>query len=162
MSKIAHPIVSVKLKEKYRLTNWSTYNEGLKQGGSLTLWLSEDVAQQWYHHGQPHKGGQFISTNECILLLLTLKVTFKLAFRQLEGFASSLMTFLQLPLQVPHYSPICRRQKGLRVSRGIDKQLLSEPVHGVIDSRGLKVYGEGEWKVRKQTAYLAQDSLGGG
>jgi hypothetical protein len=149
MSKIAKPIVTVKPKEKYRLSNWPAYNAGLKQRGSLTLWLSEDIAQQWYHQGHPQKGGQFIYANDCILLLLTLKVTFKLAFRQLEGFAASLMALLQLDLAVPDYSQICRRQKGLPVPLGINKALQEGSVHLVIDSSGLKMYGEGEWKVRQ-------------
>jgi len=149
MSKIEKAAVEVKPKEKYRLTNWSAYNAGLQQRGSLTLWLSEAIAQQWYHQGQPHQGGQFIYANDCILLLLTLKITFKLAFRQLEGFACSLMTLLQLDLPVPDYSQICRRQKGLSIPLGFQKRLLSESLHVVIDSSGLKVYGEGEWKVRQ-------------
>ena len=149
MSKIASPTVEVKPKEKYRLTNWSAYNAGLKQRGSLTLWLCEDVAQQWYHQGEAKKGGQFIYANACIVLLLTLKVTFKLPFRQLEGFACSLMDLLKLGLRVPDYSQICRRQKGLTVPMGLGKRLLREPLHLVIDSSGLKVYGEGEWKVRQ-------------
>lgn len=147
MSKIANPPVSV--KEQYHLTNWPSYNAGLKQRGSLTLCLSEDVAQQWYHQGRAQKGGQFIYANDCILLLSTLKVTFKLPFRQLEGFACSLMELLKLHLRVPDYSQICRRQKGLSVPLGLEKRLLGESVHLVIDSSGLKVYGEGEWKVRQ-------------
>jgi hypothetical protein len=149
MSKIENPPISVKPKEKYQLTNWPSYNAGLKLRGSLTLWLSEDMAQQWYHQGQRQKGGQLVYANDCILLLLTLKATFKLPFRQLEGFACSLMRLLQLHLRVPDYSQICRRQKGLSVPLGIQKRSLSEPVHLVIDSSGLKVYGEGEWKVRQ-------------
>jgi hypothetical protein len=82
-------------------------------------------------------------------MLLTLKVTFKLPFRQLEGFACSLMKLLKVDLQVPDYSQICRRQKGLPVPLGLSKRLLSQPLHLVIDSSGLKVYGEGEWKVRQ-------------
>ena len=149
MPKIAPTALAVKPKEKYHLTNWPSYNEGLKQRGSLTLWLSEDIAQRWYYQGQPQKGGQLIYANDCILLLLTLKVTFKLAFRQLEGFACSLMTLLQLDLPVPDYSQICRRQKGLSVPLGIDRGLNKEAIHLVIDSSGLKIYGEGEWKVRQ-------------
>jgi hypothetical protein len=149
MSKIDTPVLAVKPKEKYRLTNWSTYNEGLKQRGSLTLWLSEDIAQQWYHQGQRQKGGQFIYADACMLLLLTLKVTFKLPFGQLEGFGCSLMVLLKLDLRVADYSQICRRQKGLNVPLGIEKRSLSQAVHLVIDSSGLKVYGEGEWKVRQ-------------
>jgi hypothetical protein len=45
MSKIDTAALAVKPKEKYRLTNWSSYNAGLKQRGSLTLWLCEDLAQ---------------------------------------------------------------------------------------------------------------------
>jgi hypothetical protein len=149
MSKIDKAAFEVKPKEKYRLTNWSAYNVGLKQRGSLSLWLSEELAQQWYHQGQRQKGGQFIYADACILLLLTLKVTFKLPFGQLEGFACSLMDLLQLDLQVPDYSQICRRQKGLPIPLGLGKRLLSEPIHLVIDSSGLKVYGQGEWKVRQ-------------
>jgi hypothetical protein len=147
MSKIDTSTVVVKLKEKYRLRNWSSYNAGLQQRGSLTLWLSEDVAQQWYHQVQRQKGGEFIYADECILLLSTLKVTFKLPFRQLEGFACWLMALLKLGLRVADYSQICRRQKGLTLPLGLSKCLLNEPVHLVIDSSGLKVYGEGEWKV---------------
>lgn len=149
MSKIDTTALGVKPKEKYRLTNWPAYNQGLKQRGSLTLWLSDEVAQQWYHQGQRQKGGRVIYANACILLLLTLKVRFKLPFRQLEGFACSLMTLLQVDLRIPNYSQICRRQKGLPVPIGLSKALLGEPVHLVIDSSGLKVYGEGEWKVRQ-------------
>jgi len=149
MSKIETRALAAKPKEKYRLTNWSAYNQGLKQRGSLTLWLCEEVAQQWYHQGPRQKGGQFIYANDCILLLLTLKVTFKLPFRQLEGFACSLMELLKLNLIVPDYSQICRRQKGLPVPLGMSKRLTQEAVHLVIDSSGLKIYGEGEWKVRQ-------------
>ncbi|MBD2396052.1 hypothetical protein H6G11_17550 [Cyanobacterium aponinum FACHB-4101] len=35
------------MKEKYRLRNWSEYNQGLKQRGSLTFWISEDTLS---HH----------------------------------------------------------------------------------------------------------------
>jgi hypothetical protein len=174
MSKIATLVLPAKpngaaQREKYRLTNWSAYNAGLKQGGSLTLWLSDEVAQQWYYQGQRQKGGQFIYANDCILLLLPLKVTFKLPFRQLEGFACSLMGLLKLDLQVPDYSQICRRQKGLPVPLGLNKQLLAEPVHLVIDSSGLKVYGEGERSAAAvegaparsgQTPHLAKATLG--
>jgi hypothetical protein len=149
MSKIETTALPAKSTEKYQLTNWSAYNEGLKQRGSLTLWLSDEVAQQWYHQGQQQKGGRFIYADACILLLLTLKVTFKLPFRQLEGFVCSLMKLLQLDLRVPDYSQVCRRQKGLSVPLGLGKRLLGESVHLVIDSSGLKVYGEGEWKVRQ-------------
>ena len=85
----------------------------------------------------------------CIVLLLTLKVTFRLPFRQLEGFAESIFGLMGIDLQVPSYTQICRRQSGLNVPLNVRKSLQEgEAIHLVVDSSGLKIYGESEWKVR--------------
>ena len=47
---------------------------------------------------------------------------------------------------MPHYSNLCRRAATAR----IESPRTSEgPVHLVLDCTGMKVYGEGEWKVRQ-------------
>lgn len=80
---------------------------------------------------------------------------FALPFRQVEGFARSLMLLLGLERQVtlPSYSQICRRQKELsvRIRKGDQRRVEvgGERLHLVVDSTGLKVYGEEEWKVRQ-------------
>jgi hypothetical protein len=51
-------------------------------------------------------------------------------------------------LSVPDYSTLCRRQ-GLLPTEVSKRLLLGENLSIGIDSTGLKVYGEGEWKVRK-------------
>jgi hypothetical protein len=38
-----------KPKERYKIMNWSAYNSGLKQRGSLTLWIDEKVSENLYH-----------------------------------------------------------------------------------------------------------------
>ena len=55
-----------------------------------------------------------------------------------------------LALAVPDYSTLSRRQGALAVELP-KKQPDSpaRPMHLVVDSTGLKVYGEGEWKVRQ-------------
>ena len=50
-------------------------------------------------------------------------------------------------LVVPNYSTLARRQAGLALA--ILVQPTKEPMHLVVDSAGLKTYGEGECKVRK-------------
>jgi len=35
---------SLPLKARYRVTNWPDYNRALVQRGSVTLWLSDEVA----------------------------------------------------------------------------------------------------------------------
>ncbi|BEC69416.1 hypothetical protein VEE57_11320 [Escherichia coli] len=35
-------------KQKFRITNWSTYNKALINRGSLTFWLDDEAIQAWY------------------------------------------------------------------------------------------------------------------
>jgi hypothetical protein len=51
---------------------------------------------------------------------------------------------------VPHYNTLSRRQQGLTVV--IPYRSRSESLHLIVDSAGLKVLGEGEWKVRRHGA----------
>ncbi len=149
MTKVDALSNSNKPSDRYKITNWSEYNTGLKRRGSLTLWIDESVSSSWYHQGPIKRGGQMIYSAACILVLLTLKATFRLPFRQLEGFAVSIFELMGIDLVVPSYTQICRRQTGLAVPLGISDRLKKgEAIHLVVDSSGLKIYGECEWKVR--------------
>jgi hypothetical protein len=50
-------------------------------------------------------------------------------------------------LPVPNYSTLSRRAQTLTVL--LPALRSGEPLHLVLDSTGLKLYGEGEWTVRK-------------
>lgn len=134
-------------KEKYRITNWAAYNQALVNRGSITIYFSQEAIEGWYDDGPVQRGGQYVYSDLCIETLLMLKVVFKLAYRQTQGFAQSLLKSMELELEVPCYTQIQRRSKTL------DIEAFNIPAGGsiniVIDSTGLKVYGEGEWKVRK-------------
>ena len=69
-------------------------------------------------------------------------------FRQLQGLIKSLIQILGADLVCPHYSVFSRRAKDLDISM---RKLLKpgEHLNIVFDSTGIKVFGEGEWKVRK-------------
>ncbi|WP_198246625.1 transposase [methane-oxidizing endosymbiont of Gigantopelta aegis] len=43
-----------KKKQRYKLKNWSNYNQALINRGSLTLWFEESMIKQWH---QPEKTG---------------------------------------------------------------------------------------------------------
>jgi len=34
-------------KKRYRITNWPSYNESLRQRGDVTIWLSREVEAGW-------------------------------------------------------------------------------------------------------------------
>ena len=47
-----------KYKTVYRISNWPTYEAGLRQRGSVTLWLSEDARKAWCYRGRRKPGGK--------------------------------------------------------------------------------------------------------
>src|SRR6478736_6103983 len=77
---------------------------------------------------------------------LSLRAVFKLALRQTQGFLQDLTRQLGLELEVPNYSTFSRRAATLTVPQPVWRG--DGPVHLAIDATGLKVHGEGEWKVR--------------
>ncbi|WP_162007397.1 IS5 family transposase [Klebsiella pneumoniae] len=92
-------------KQKFRITNWPTYNKALINRGSITFWLDDEAIQAWYESATPSSRGRPQRYSDlAITTVLVIKRVFRLTLRAAQGF---------------------------------------------IDSTGLKVFGEGEWKVKK-------------
>jgi hypothetical protein len=135
----------VSLKEKYKTSNWSQYNSSLIKRGSLTIWFEENTKDNWPFTGSQKPGGKKIYSDLAIEFCLTIRSLFRLPYRQTEGMVTSLMQLASLDLPVPCYTQFNRRTKHIDVSLNNS----NEAIHIAIDSTGLKVYGEGEWVVRK-------------
>jgi hypothetical protein len=136
-------------KAMYRVKNWAEYNKSLVQRGSITLWISEEVLATW-HPAPPDKrprGGQIRYSDQAIECVMMLKVVYRLPYRQVTGFVQSLLDLLGAEARVPDYTLVCKRSSDLEVSLPISH--CDKPKHIVVDSTGLKIYGEGEWKVRQ-------------
>jgi len=133
---------------RYKITNWSEYNQALKDRGSLEIWIDSKVEERWYYQGKSQRGGQYRYSEECIELAATLRELYNLPYRQTQGFLASLIRLAGWNLQVPDYTSINRRRKNLRF-RITGEEQTSKKKYILIDSTGLKVYGEGEWKVRQ-------------
>ncbi len=133
-------------KELYRVKNWSEYEEALVQRGSITFWLSDDFEKVWLYTGEKQRGSQFDYSDKAIEIMLTIKEVFHLTNRSVEGFVRSLFGMMNISLSVPDHTTLSKRGKSLKVK-------LPRKANGglklVLDSTGLKIYGEGEWKVRK-------------
>lgn len=132
-------------KTLYRVKNWSEYDKALVQRGSITFWMSDDFEKTWLHAGKKQRGSQFDYSDQAILVMLTVKEVFHLTNRGVEGFVCSLFRMLKINLSVPDHSTLSKRGKGLKVN--LPKKT-SQRLNIVMDSTGLKIYGEGEWKVR--------------
>ena len=139
-----------KVKGKYKLRNWKEYNSSLSKRGSLSLWIEASVLEDWPKIDPCKKEvGQRVYPDSIILCCLLLKINYRLKYRQAIGFISSLLFLLgEGSYAVADYTTLCRRQGILpvEVSQRLDR---GEKMDIAIDSTGLKVYGEGEWKVRK-------------
>ena len=131
----------------YRVRNWAAYDQPLKQRGSVTLWFSTEAVQAWSDQGPAQRGAQCVYSDAAIATALTLRLIYDLALRQTEGFVESVLGLMGLDLSAPDHSTLSRRQRGLSIQW--PTRVTNEPIHVVVDSTGLKVYGEGEWKVRQ-------------
>jgi hypothetical protein len=136
-----------KSKDKYKLTNWREYNKGLKNRGKITIWIKDEVLRSWSYEGKRERGGKIEYSDLAIEICSSIKILFKLGYRQTEGFIESLFEIMRVDIPVPSYSQINRRVRKLKIS--FEKFNKEGDIDIVVDSTGLKVYGEGEWKVRK-------------
>ena len=132
-------------KSLYRVKNWSEYDKALVQRGSITFWMSDDFEKTWMHTGKKQRGSQFDYSDQAILVMLTVKEVFHLTNRGVEGFVRSLFWMMKINVPVPDHSTLSKRGKTLKVN--LPKKT-SPSLTIVMDSTGLKIYGEGEWKVR--------------
>lgn len=126
-------------KKVYRVRNWSEYNKGLVNRGSLSIWFDKKHMES----AEGEHGNQSYS-DALILCALTLRQLFGLTYRATEGFLRSLIELHHLKIPSPDYSTLCRRSKDLRVPLHIKPS--NKPRHILIDSTGVQVLGEGEWK----------------
>ena len=135
-------------KAQYRVRNWAEYNQSLVKRGSMTLWISDDVLTAWQPTttGPRPRGGQKQYSDGAMECLLMVKAVYHLPLRATEGFAQSLCHLLKVEVPVPDYTTLCRRAKTLPVTLPTTAH---SPIHAVLDSTGLKIFGEGEWKVRQ-------------
>ena len=141
-----HTKPSSRPKTLYRVKNWSEYEKALVQRGSITFWLSDDFEQVWLYAGEKQRGSQYEYSEKAIEIMLTIQEVFHLSNRGVEGFVRSVFEMLNIHLPVPDHSTLSKRAKTLKVR--LPKKT-KRSMNLVLDSTGLKLYGEGEWKVRK-------------
>lgn len=136
-------------KKQYRVRNWGEYNASLVERGSLEVWIDDEVLANWEPQpdGPRRRGAQVRYSAGAIECMLTLSAVMSLPLRQTEGFGRSVMKMLRVDVRVPDYTTLCKRKKDLKVNLSARKG--RGPLHILVDSTGLRVYGEGEWKVRK-------------
>jgi len=122
--------------------NWSQYNKKLVNRGRITIWIEESLAKNPFDRqlgrGRPRFSDTFL------IAALSLRIVYSLSLRSLQGFMMDIFMLLGINLPVPHYSLYSKRIKNLKLPK-LSSRL---PSHILIDTSGVKVIGEGEWKVK--------------
>lgn len=133
-------------KKKYKVRNWKEYNESLVQRGALMVHISPAAQEGWFELRPAVKPGKpRIFSDLAIETSLAIQQAFRLPLRNTEGVVRQLLSPLGFP--APDFTTLAKRGKTLPVAVRV-RPLGNEPLHLVVDSSGIKVYGEGEWKVR--------------
>jgi len=133
-------------QKKYKIRNWSEYNDSLVERGNIEFWLDPKTLKKWKAKLQGKKGRAQLYTNLSITITLQFGKVFHQKLRQTEGLLKSIFKSANIELPVPDYSTLSKRGGDLNIvlpKTNKDKVIL------ILDSTGLKVYGEGEWKVRQ-------------
>src|SRR3954447_13311733 len=134
-------------KMAFKVRNWPAYEAGLRRRGSLTLWIEDGALENWQTVGQ---AGQARHTDAAIQTSLMVRAAFKLPLRQTEGLMASVLTLMDLTISAPDHTTVSRRAVTLPVIQA--RVVPPGPLHVLIDSTGLQVYGAGQWLEAKHGA----------
>jgi hypothetical protein len=139
---------SIVPKKKDGTIDWKRYNEALVERGSITFWIETETVEGWVEEPDVKaRGGQRVYSDAAIACILTMRSVFHLALRNVEGFCRSLLAETKRNLPTPNFTTLSRRCGQLEVP--LPRSLPKGAIDIVVDSTGIKVYGEGEWKVRQ-------------
>lgn len=112
------------------------------------MWITEDVVQTWHTaEAAPKRGHPRTYTDTAILTMATLQEIYQVGLRQTQGLMESIGQLLHLEVAIPDYTTLSRRRATLEIA--LPRTRSTEALHVVVDSTGVKVFGEGEWKVRQ-------------
>jgi len=146
--------------------DWKQYNKQLINRGKIHFWVKPEVIKKWRAGKQKKNGHPLVYSDSFIQAISYIRFKFRMSLRETEGFFTSFVALIKKDTQVPCYTQICRRLKSLSLpSELIQKKGVTDVV---LDTTGLKIYGEGEWraeryggKKRWKKLHLSMDVISG-
>jgi len=132
---------------KKSIKNWAAYNEGLKKRYDISVYFAdESVFEKPAPTGEGGRPKEY--SDGYIELGLTLKAIYRMPYRGLEGFVRGVLRLNGLENKaVPDFTTFCNRAKELKIAFRL-AALEGKKINLLVDTTGLKIYGEGEWKMK--------------
>jgi len=128
-----------------RKRTWKKYNPNLINRGRVSFYIDPDALNS-LKRSKRKRGRPRVFSHPLIQLLLILKIQYRLSYRALEGFAKDILPLFNEGIKLPSYSVICRRAPELGAL--LPKLSKRKPQVIMLDATGVKIFGEGEWKVK--------------
>src|SRR6202007_1680145 len=101
-----------------------------------------EAVEAWHAPATGERGGQPVYSAIAIETGLALRLVFHQPLRQTEGMLRSIADVLAVDIAIPAHTTLSSRVGGLMVlPKRIDRD---EPLNLLVDSTGLKIYGEEE------------------
>src|SRR4051812_48318452 len=132
---------------KYKVSNWREYDQALQERGSLTVWITPEAIAAWHPPRTGKRGRAPLYSDLALETGHVLRLAFGRPWRQTEGLLRSIAALLGVRWAVPDHTTFSRRSARLSLVTALPPT--PGPVHVVMDSTGLKVYGAGEWHREK-------------
>ena len=135
---------------KFKVTNWSEYNNILRNRGRIDFMISKDLSDGWYEDsgGNKKRGGQRRYSDKAIFICFQIRYLFGLKLRQTQGFINWIFMMSGLPLVCPDYTTLCKRGKKLNLEGLLDSKD-KEFDYICLDSTGIQTYTGNEWLENK-------------
>lgn len=131
-------------KTNYRVRNWRQYNKALMNRGSITVWISEEIANNLTKRRAEAAHGNQVYSDTLIELCLTLRQVYGRPLRATQGLVQSIFTLMKLKAPVPNYTTLSRRAKKLTIKLKARPNPTGRTI--LVDSTGVQVIGGTEWK----------------
>ena len=134
-------------KPRYKVTNWTEYNNRLRQRGDITIWFTKAAIAEWHPIKTGIRGRPQKYSNLAIETALLIRQVFHLPLRQTEGFMNSLTDIMKVDIIIPDFSSLSGR--SIKLPRHTLAKAMEQGSLVIVDSTGLKVYGKDEWHQEK-------------
>jgi hypothetical protein len=134
-------------KPMYHKRDWTKYNKQLVNRGKINFWIKPEVLKPWKDKRKKKNGHPFFYSDDLIKAMSYIRFKFRISLRETEGFFRSVVKIQKGAMPVPCYTQVCRRMKTLDLpAELLERRNITDIV---LDTTGLKVYGEGEWRAEK-------------
>lgn len=144
------PFSSSRKRSKFKVTNWSEYNNILRNRGRIDFMIAEDLSDGWYEDngGNKKRGGQRRYSDKAIFMCLQIRCLFGLKLRQSQGFINWLFMLARLQLTCPDYTTLSKRGRRLNLEFLLDSKD-NDFDYICMDSTGIQTYTGNEWLENK-------------